>query len=726
MSDYYVSHSGNDTNPGTLTQPFRTVAKGVSVLQAGDILNLRGGIYVEAVDVAGKHGTATDNIIIRSYPGETAYIDASLSLFRTLNNTDWLPAHQFDPQAHEDEYVSTVTFLEALTDGDKVVNRGAFLERNPYTRLITYSNLNDLRATNETFEKITDYPNPDPRPGPVVMEQCTADDPDPACILYQDGNRYKPAKVRVQCEVNDPDPNCLPDPDGNRYKLVGYRHPWVYMGPGIWFNRHPDSPTAGRVHIRLSPTHNNIDGLADYSEEPDPRKVKLAIAPKNMITLRVRGSSHLRFEHLSIRYGGEYSIFLTSVEELVFDHVRVWAGGYAVRMGGPATNPTTNTIFRHCQFNGGMPTWYFRNDRKTEYDYDDGGTIVHNILGKQTVDTLLLGNPNDSNTVIHNCEFHSAHDLYLVGVNLTFHHNWINNLNDEGLFVDAYPNAFNMQIYQNVILKTLSAISFAGTEDAGSWYFYRNLIDLRLPTAGFRPRRPGDKEVWRYGHLYKSNPPDGSHDLFQNTFLVYRQAEQASFMHYRGTGTNSGNHPRRSFNNLFIAINPDTLSDKAITFIPPPSFPAQTDGNNYYRMGLATRDPYRYLEYTYNDEPPCPNGTFPNLTCQAGSFDTLDALRASLLFQQSQSQYAPGYEANSIEEDPQFQRIGADGRFRETDDLRLGDASPAIGAGIRLPDDLNVLDPLAPLNGNPDIGCYPSGSSPLQVGVDNRRSYPND
>jgi hypothetical protein len=94
------------------------------------------------------------------------------------------PAQQFDPTAHEDEYVSAATFPEGVADKNKVVNRGAFLDRNPYTRLITYSNLNDLRATNETFDKLTDYPKPEPRPGPKAMEQCGANDPDPECVLY--------------------------------------------------------------------------------------------------------------------------------------------------------------------------------------------------------------------------------------------------------------------------------------------------------------------------------------------------------------------------------------------------------------------------------------------------------------------------------------------------------------------------------------------------------------
>ena len=60
--------------------------------------------------------------------------------------------------------------------------------------------------------------------------------------------------------------------------------------------------------------------------------------------------------------------------------------------------------------------------------------------------------------------------------------------------------------------------------------------------------------------------------------------------------------PRRSFNNIFIAVNPDSCSDHPITFIPSPSFPGPTDGNDYYAMGVTTKDPYRYLGYTYDDE----------------------------------------------------------------------------------------------------------------------------
>jgi hypothetical protein len=39
---YYVATTGNDANPGTQAQPFRTILKGLTGLRAGDTLYIRG------------------------------------------------------------------------------------------------------------------------------------------------------------------------------------------------------------------------------------------------------------------------------------------------------------------------------------------------------------------------------------------------------------------------------------------------------------------------------------------------------------------------------------------------------------------------------------------------------------------------------------------------------------------------------------------------------------
>lgn len=73
-SVYYVATNGNDSNPGTLDRPFRTIQRGASVAQAGSTVYIRGGIYKEQVTISNS-GTASAPIRIVAYPGETPVID---------------------------------------------------------------------------------------------------------------------------------------------------------------------------------------------------------------------------------------------------------------------------------------------------------------------------------------------------------------------------------------------------------------------------------------------------------------------------------------------------------------------------------------------------------------------------------------------------------------------------------------------------------------------------
>jgi len=75
-AEYYVSvGSGNDGGPGSITAPFATIGKGTSVLNSGDTLYLRGGVYNEIIggfDVPA--GTPDHHTVIAGYPGETAIL----------------------------------------------------------------------------------------------------------------------------------------------------------------------------------------------------------------------------------------------------------------------------------------------------------------------------------------------------------------------------------------------------------------------------------------------------------------------------------------------------------------------------------------------------------------------------------------------------------------------------------------------------------------------------
>ena len=73
---FYVSTTGNDSNPGTQVAPWRTVQHAADTVRAGSTVNVRGGVYEELVSLKAS-GNATDGYIaFRSYPGETAVLDA--------------------------------------------------------------------------------------------------------------------------------------------------------------------------------------------------------------------------------------------------------------------------------------------------------------------------------------------------------------------------------------------------------------------------------------------------------------------------------------------------------------------------------------------------------------------------------------------------------------------------------------------------------------------------
>ncbi|MGC1452028.1 MAG: right-handed parallel beta-helix repeat-containing protein [Candidatus Sulfotelmatobacter sp.] len=75
-SSFYVSTTGADSNPGTETAPWRTVQHAADTVRAGSTVNVRGGVYEELVSIPAS-GNATDGYItLRSYPGETAVLDA--------------------------------------------------------------------------------------------------------------------------------------------------------------------------------------------------------------------------------------------------------------------------------------------------------------------------------------------------------------------------------------------------------------------------------------------------------------------------------------------------------------------------------------------------------------------------------------------------------------------------------------------------------------------------
>lgn len=77
-TNYYVATSGNDSNPGTLAQPWGSWKKAFATAQAGDTVFFRGGVYYNITyneARAAYSGTSSKRIVYINYPGETPILD---------------------------------------------------------------------------------------------------------------------------------------------------------------------------------------------------------------------------------------------------------------------------------------------------------------------------------------------------------------------------------------------------------------------------------------------------------------------------------------------------------------------------------------------------------------------------------------------------------------------------------------------------------------------------
>ncbi|QWF71645.1 right-handed parallel beta-helix repeat-containing protein [Methylomonas paludis] len=76
-STYYVATNGSDSNPGTLTRPWKTIATSGYKIKACDTLYVRGGTYKEYAINLLQNSTAANPTRVLAYPGESPVLDAS-------------------------------------------------------------------------------------------------------------------------------------------------------------------------------------------------------------------------------------------------------------------------------------------------------------------------------------------------------------------------------------------------------------------------------------------------------------------------------------------------------------------------------------------------------------------------------------------------------------------------------------------------------------------------
>jgi hypothetical protein len=73
---YYVSTTGNDSNPGTIASPWLTIQHAANTVTAGATVYVFGGVYNQSVNFPNS-GRRSAPITFQSYPGQTAVIDGT-------------------------------------------------------------------------------------------------------------------------------------------------------------------------------------------------------------------------------------------------------------------------------------------------------------------------------------------------------------------------------------------------------------------------------------------------------------------------------------------------------------------------------------------------------------------------------------------------------------------------------------------------------------------------
>ena len=78
QTDIYVSPTGNDTNPGTITEPLQSISTAMSKATAGTTIYLLGGVYeLSSTLQPSVSGTAGNYVNLWAYPGEKVVLDFS-------------------------------------------------------------------------------------------------------------------------------------------------------------------------------------------------------------------------------------------------------------------------------------------------------------------------------------------------------------------------------------------------------------------------------------------------------------------------------------------------------------------------------------------------------------------------------------------------------------------------------------------------------------------------
>ncbi len=628
-------NKGADTNDGTEQSPFKSISRGLKQLKPGDTLVIRGGTYYEHLKLM-RSGTAEAPITIRNYPGELPIVDGGLREFYDSPETSWEPAKD----GAAGEYVST----KAYPDVDQ--------------RVVPY---NFITAAWEPMAGKEDR-------RPLALGHF-AD----SMVPLHSYRVLEDLQATNESHINN-------KPVAKGEKKAEPEEIGMYCGPGLWYNRE-----TGKVHARLA--HTELKGLKEnaYRGETDPRKLKLIVALGfGQEVVRITGIQHVNLQGLALRGAtGSPMIHIYGSQNIQLDHLTSYGGNPALLLNASQDIKVTNTAFR-----GLSAPWSSRASEKYR------GTAAYSLL-------LQNNQPENDKIEIAYCEFTDEHDFSQVRYVKTihFHHNFVENYNDDGMEVGPKIRDHKIYIYQNRMSRVQIPISQHESRkdespidhDPGTGVFmYRNVLDLRGGTYKTPPKDPDEDGAYMHeeAHVFgdHGSPIWPNIRFYQNTVLRKSQVFRNHYL--MGTATQGARFNERDvYNNIYW--QEQELGQVVI----PAMKQVETvrEGGNVVWSLKGSNDPDKFFA----------------------------KFRASPLFEQSKQKYPNGWTTDDKIADPKFNNLPED--WRQPTDLRIASQGGAAEAGVTVP--AEFPDPLREKDsGKPDAGALPAGVEPWGVGVDGRIS----